>query len=161
RVWPSEYLDRAAERLHNSAFLKACRREKTPYTPIWIMRQAGRFLREYRELREKVSFLELCRTPELAAEATLMAVDRLGVDAAIIFSDILLIAEPLGAGLSFDAGEGPRIHRPVRERKDVDALQEVQHDSLNYVYDAIRLTRRALKPDVPLIGFCGAPFTVA
>src|SRR4029079_2284882 len=126
-------------------------------TPIWIMRQAGRFLREYRDLRAKVQFLELCKSPELAAEVTLMAVDRLGVDAAIIFADILLVAEPLGVGLSFDAGEGPRIHRPVRERKDVDQLQEVHPDSLGFVYEAVRLTRRALKPDVPLIGFCGAP----
>src|SRR5690606_3749811 len=138
--------------VQESAFLKACRREPTDYTPIWIMRQAGRFLREYRELRAKVSFLELCRTPELAAEATLMAVDRLGVDAAIIFSDILLIAEPLGVGLTFDAGEGPRIPRPVRERRDVDALREVPAEALSFVYDAIRLVRRALKPDVPLIG---------
>jgi uroporphyrinogen decarboxylase len=148
--------------LHDSPFLKACRREPTDYTPIWIMRQAGRFLREYRELRAEVTFLELCKTPELAAEVTLMAVERLGVDAAIIFADILLVAEPLGAGLTFDAGEGPRIGRPVRERADVDRLQEVEPaESLTYVADAVRLTRRALPPGVPLIGFCGAPFTVA
>lgn len=160
-VWPEEARRDAEHRLHDSPFLKACRRERTPYTPIWIMRQAGRFLREYRELREKVTFLELCHTPELAAEATLMAVDRLGVDAAIIFSDILLIAEPLGVGLSFDAGEGPRIHRPVRTRQDAENLKEVDPQALGFVYEAIRITRRALKPDVPLIGFCGAPFTVA
>ncbi len=160
-VWPPQERRDLEHRLHDCAFLKACRREKTSYTPIWIMRQAGRFLREYRELRENVSFLELCHTPQLAAEATLMAVDRLGVDAAIIFSDILLISEPLGVGLSFDAGEGPRIHRPVRTRQDVENLKEVDPAALGYVYEAVRITRRALKPDVPLIGFCGAPFTVA
>ncbi len=160
-VWPAPPVE-AGDALRNSAFLRACRREPTDYTPLWIMRQAGRFLREYRELREKVTFLELCRTPELAAEVTLMAVERLGVDAAIIFSDILLIVDPMGAGLSFDAGEGPRIHRPVRTRQDVDALREVNPDeSLAFVSDAVRLTRRALPPDIPLIGFCGAPFTVA
>ncbi len=162
-VWPDPSRNRegAVDTLQQSAFMRACRRERADYTPIWIMRQAGRFLREYRELREKVPFLELCKTPELAAEVTLMAVDRLGVDAAIIFADILLIAEPLGVGLSFDAGEGPRIHRPVRERKDVDQLREVPAESLSFVYDAVRMTRRALRPDIPLIGFCGAPFTVA
>jgi uroporphyrinogen decarboxylase len=161
-VWPASVSPAAsANRLQSSPFLRACRRERADYTPIWIMRQAGRFLREYREMRAKVSFLELCRTPELAAEATLMPIDRLGVDAAIIFADILLVAEPLGVGLSFDAGEGPRIHRPVRTRQDVNGLKEVDPAELGYVYEAVRLTRRALKPDVPLIGFCGAPFTVA
>lgn len=158
-IWPATS---QPDPLQHSVFLRACRREPVDYTPIWIMRQAGRFLREYRELRAKRSFLELCKTPELAAEATLMAVDRLDVDAAIIFSDILLIAEPLGLGLSFDAGEGPRIHRPLRGRQDVDQLPEAAPaESLGFVCEAIRMTRRALRPDVPLIGFCGAPFTVA
>lgn len=147
--------------LHDSPFMRACRREPVPYTPIWLMRQAGRYQREYRELRAKVSFLELCKTPELAAEVTLMAVDQLQVDAAIIFADILLIVEPMGVGLAFNKGEGPSIARPVRTNADVDALREVPPDALSFVYDAIRLTRRALKPDVPLIGFAGAPFTVA
>lgn len=160
-VWPSDNHREGADPLHESAFLKACRREKTPYTPVWIMRQAGRFLREYRELREKVSFLQLCKTPELAAEVTLMAVDRLGVDAAIIFSDILLITEPMGLGLTFDRGDGPRFDRPIRTREDIRALRNVDPQSLGFVYDAIRLTRRALRPDLPLIGFCGAPFTLA
>jgi uroporphyrinogen decarboxylase len=145
----------------DSAFLKACRREPTDYTPIWLMRQAGRYLREYREIRSKVSFLQMCKTPELAAEVTLMAVDRLGVDAAIIFADILLVLEPMGVGLKFSKGEGPVIERPVRTAADVDALREADADELSYVFDAIRLARRALRPDIPLIGFAGAPFTVA
>lgn len=147
--------------LDDVPFMRACRCEPVPYTPIWLMRQAGRYQREYRELRSKVSFLELCKTPELAAEVTLMAVDQLNVDAAIIFADILLIVEPMGVGLAFNKGEGPSIARPVRTNADVDALREVPTEALNFVYDAIRLTRRALKPDVPLIGFAGAPFTVA
>ena len=167
-VWPTAQIRGAAGGLasgvppwHDSAFMRACRREPVPYTPIWLMRQAGRFQRAYRDIRAQVSFLELCKTPELAAEVTLMAVDQLGVDAAIIFADILLIVEPMGAGLAFNKGEGPSIARPVRTNADVDALCEVPVESLSFVYDAIRLTRRALKPDVPLIGFCGAPFTVA
>jgi uroporphyrinogen decarboxylase len=145
----------------NSPFLKACRLEHTDYTPIWLMRQAGRFLREYRELREKVSFLELCKKPELAAEVTLMAVDRLAVDAAIIFADILVILEPLGIDLVFSKGDGPRIRKPLRSRRAVANLREFNAGELNFVYDAIRITRSALDPRVPLIGFAGAPFTVA
>jgi uroporphyrinogen decarboxylase len=125
------------------------------------MRQAGRFMREYRELRSKVSFLELCKTPELAAEVTLSAVDRLGVDAAIIFSDILLIIEPLGIDLEFSKGEGPRIPRPVRSGKAIERLLEFDPESLRFVYDAVGITRRALDPEKALIGFAGAPFTIA
>ena len=126
------------------------------------MRQAGRYQSSYRELRKRVSFLDLCKTPELAAEVTVQAVEQIGVDAAIIFADILLIVEPMGVGLAFNEGEGPSIQRPVRTGNDVDGLQEVDvAESLSFVFDAVRLTRRALKPDVPLIGFCGAPFTVA
>jgi uroporphyrinogen decarboxylase len=160
-VWPKEETNHEVDLLHESPFLKACRRERGTYTPIWIMRQAGRYQRSYREIRSKVSFLELCKAPELAAEVTIAAVDELGVDAAIIFSDILLILEPMGVGLSFTAGDGPRIERPVRTGKDVDQLEHVDPRALNFVYDAIKITRRALKPDIPLIGFCGAPFTVA
>ena len=145
----------------NSPFLKACRLEHTDYTPIWLMRQAGRFLREYRELRQKISFLELCKKPELAADVTLMAVDRLGVDAAIIFADILVILEPLGIDLEFSKGDGPRIRKPLRSRRAVATLREFNAGELNFVYDAIRITRSALDPQVPLIGFAGAPFTVA
>jgi uroporphyrinogen decarboxylase len=126
------------------------------------MRQAGRYMREYRDVRSKTSFLELCKTPSLAAEVTVTAVERLGVDAAIIFADILLILEPMGINLEFAAGEGPVIHNPVRNASDVDRLLELEDASaLEFVNEAIRQTRRALKPDIPLIGFCGAPFTLA
>jgi len=148
--------------LQNSPFLRACRREPAPYTPIWLMRQAGRYMREYREVREKTTFLELCKNPALAAEVTVTAVERLGVDAAIIFADILLILEPLGIELEFAKGEGPVIHNPVRRPSDVDRLRELEDPGeLDFVYEAIRQTRSALKPDIPLIGFCGAPFTLA
>ena len=126
------------------------------------MRQAGRYMREYREVREKTGFLELCKTPALAAEVTVTAVERLGVDAAIIFADILLILEPMGINLEFAAGEGPVIHNPVRDASDVDRLLELEDvNALEFVYEAITQTRRALRPEIPLIGFCGAPFTLA
>jgi uroporphyrinogen decarboxylase len=160
-VWGKDNDEKRKEITANSVFMKACRMEKTDYTPVWLMRQAGRFMREYREIRSKVSFLELCKSPELAAEVTLSAVDRLGVDAAIIFSDILLIIEPLGIGLEFSKGEGPRIRKPVRTGKDIDGLRLFDPDSMKFVYDAIGLTRRALDPVKGLIGFAGAPFTVA
>jgi uroporphyrinogen decarboxylase len=117
---------------------------------------------EYREVRARTSFLELCKTPSLAAEVTVTAVERLGVDAAIIFADILLILEPLGIDLEFAAGEGPVIHNPVRQAPDVDRLRELEDArALGFVYEAISQTRLALKPNIPLIGFCGAPFTLA
>lgn len=119
-------------------------------------------MREYREVREKTTFLDLCKNPGLAAEVTVTAVERLNVDAAIIFADILLILEPLGIELEFAKGEGPVIHNPVRRPTDVDRLRELQDPGeLDFVYEAIRQTRSALKPDIPLIGFCGAPFTLA
>jgi uroporphyrinogen decarboxylase len=148
--------------LENSVFMRACRRETAPYTPVWLMRQAGRYMREYREVRARTTFLELCKNPELAAEVTVTAVERLGVDAAIIFADILLILEPLGVQLEFTKGEGPVIHNPVRQTADIKRLRELEDaNALEFVYEAIRQTRRALKPDIPLIGFCGAPFTLA
>src|SRR5215203_3077856 len=148
--------------LENSPFMRACRREPVPYTPIWLMRQAGRYMREYRDVRSKTTFLELCKTPSLAAEVTVTAAERLGVDAAIIFADILLILEPMGIDLEFARGEGPVIHNPVRNPSDINRLLEVEDpNALEFVYEAIRQTRRALKPDIPLIGFCGAPFTLA
>src|SRR3954451_23921459 len=133
--------------------MRACRREPVPYTPIWLMRQAGRYMAEYRAVRAKTSFLELCKTPSLAAEVTVTAAERLGVDAAIIFADILLILEPMGVDLEFPHGEGPVIHNPVREPSDVDRLHQLEDVAeLEFVNEAIRQTRRALKPDVPLIG---------
>ena len=148
--------------LNNSPFMRACRREPVAYTPIWLMRQAGRYMPEYREIRSKVGFLELCKTPSLTAEVTVTAAERLGVDAAIIFADILLILEPMGIELEFSKGEGPVIHNPVRERSDVDRLREFDEtQQLDFVYEAIRQTRAALRSDLPLIGFSGAPFTLA
>lgn len=150
------------EALRNSPFMRACRREPVPYTPIWLMRQAGRYMQEYRDVRARVGFLELCKTPALAAEVTVTAAERLGVDAAIIFADILLILEPMGLQLEFSKGDGPVIHNPVRGIADVDRLREVESvDGLSFVLDAIRETRRALRADIPLIGFAGAPFTLA
>ena len=150
------------EELRDSPFMRACRREPVPYTPVWLMRQAGRYMKEYREVRARHSFLEMCKKPEVAAEVTVYAAHRLNVDAAIIFADILLILEPMGLDLEFARGEGPVIHNPVRSAADVRRLREVEDvGSLAYVYDAIRLTRRELRPHIPLIGFCGAPFTLA
>lgn len=151
----------SADTARRSQFLKACRGEETDYTPVWIMRQAGRFLREYRELRSKVSFLELCKTPDLAAEVTLMAVDRLDVDAAIIFSDILLILECLGLNIEYSKNDGPIIKNIVRSTRTIDNLREFDAEELDFVYSAIGITRRALDPEKALIGFAGAPFTVA
>lgn len=144
-----------------SAFLSACRREPVSHTPIWIMRQAGRYQPEYRAIREKVGFVELCKTPELAAQVTVFAVEQLGVDAGIIFADILLILEPLGVDFSFDEGMGPRIHTPIRTAAQVDAVVDTidVEESLGFVMEAVRMARREL--EVPLIGFCGAPFTLA
>ncbi len=142
--------------------MRACRREPVPNTPIWLMRQAGRYMREYREVRAQTGFLELCKTPSLAAEVTVQAAKRLGVDAAIIFADILLIVEPMGIALEFPKGEGPAIHNPVRGPEDVERLREVEDvGSLSYVFEAIAQTRSALPSDLPLIGFSGAPFTLA
>jgi uroporphyrinogen decarboxylase len=150
------------EELHDSPFMRACRREQTPYTPVWLMRQAGRYMKEYRDVRAKYSFLEMCKQPEVASEVTVYAAHRLNVDAAIIFADILLIIEPMGLELEFAKGEGPVIHNPVRTAADVDRVREVEDvSSLDYVYEAVRITRRELRPNIPLIGFCGAPFTLA
>jgi uroporphyrinogen decarboxylase len=144
----------------NDRFLRACRREPVDATPVWFMRQAGRYMAEYRAVREKHSLLEICYQPELAAEVTLQPVRALGVDAAILFADILLPVIPLGLGLEFAKGEGPVIGNPVRTLEDVMAMRPVHAETdLGYVMDAIRILRGEL--NVPLIGFCGAPFTVA
>ena len=148
--------------LFDSPFMRACRREPTSYTPVWLMRQAGRYMESYRQIRARVSFLELCKTPDLAAEVTVDAVERLGVDAAIIFADILLILEPMGMQLEFSAGDGPVLHNPLQTAADVERLQEVDAAaSLSFVMQAVRAARAALAPDLPLIGFAGAPFTLA
>lgn len=146
-----------------SEFLRACRREPTNHTPIWIMRQAGRYQPEYRALREKHSFMDLCKRPELACEVTMLPVQQLGVDAAIIFADILLVLEPLGIGFEFTAGDGPRIAQPVRTNAAIDAVNDQidAAESLSYVMNSIKLVRSELSNKVPLIGFAGAPFTLA
>lgn len=143
-------------------FLAACRREPTSYTPIWLMRQAGRYMEDYRKLRAQYDFLNLCKRPDLAAEITVTPVERLGVDAAILFADILLVLEPMGVGLEYSKGDGPVIHRPVRNGKDVDGLKHFDPErELSFVYDAVKTIRKALGNKVPLIGFAGAPFTLA
>jgi uroporphyrinogen decarboxylase len=145
-----------------SPLLKAARREPAERTPIWLMRQAGRYLPEYRELRRKVPFLELCKNPDLSAEVMLSTVQRLGVDAAIIFSDLLLILEPMGIALEFAAGEGPVLHNPIRTAADIDRLLELETiEPLGFVIETVRKTRAGLPESLPLVGFAGAPFTLA
>ena len=147
---------------YNDLFLRACRRETTESTPIWMMRQAGRYMAEYRAIREKHGFLEMCRTPELAVEVTLQPVDLVGVDAAILFSDILVVFPGMGLDLEFAKGEGPVIHNPVRTATDVDRIGVSDPiENTGYVMEAIRILRRELENKVPLIGFGGAPFTLA
>lgn len=144
----------------NDTFLQACRGERTAYTPVWFMRQAGRYLPEYQKIRSKVSFLELCKTPELAAEVTLQPVDIFGFDAAILFSDILIPMEAMGLALEFSEGRGPIFANPVRSQKAVDELVvPVPEEAVPFVLDTIRLLRSQLQ--TPLIGFAGAPFTLA
>jgi uroporphyrinogen decarboxylase len=157
----SDALDRQAP-WYNSPFMKACRREACEITPVWLMRQAGRYMAEYREVRAKTTFLELCKNPSLCSEVMCTAVKRLGVDAAIIFSDLLPILEPMGLDLEFAQGEGPVIHNPVRDASDVDRVLELENvESLDFVTETVRLTRRDLPGEIPLIGFAGAPFTLA
>jgi len=143
-------------------FMRACRRQPVDRTPIWLMRQAGRYMDEYRAVREKVSFLELCKNPALCAEVMITAVDRLGVDAAIIFSDLLPILEPMGLDLEFASGDGPVIHNPLRSAADVERFRELDSmEPLSFVPETVRLTREGLSPTIPVIGFAGAPFTLA
>ncbi len=143
-------------------FLKACRREPVDMTPVWMMRQAGRYLEEYRAIRAKHSFLEMCRSPELAAEVTVQPLRRFPLDAAIIFADILLPLPGIGIDLSFAQGEGPVIGNPIRTPADVDALHPLDPDrDVPFLAEAIRLVRREIEGKVPLIGFSGAPFTLA
>lgn len=146
----------------NDTFLKACRGEDVPYTPIWIMRQAGRYLPQYRAIRGKTDFLTLCKTPELAAEVTMQPIDILNVDAAILFSDILIPCEAMGQGLEFHEGKGPVLGPAIRNKETIDSLSVPDpEDKMNFVMDTIRLLRKELNGRVPLIGFSGAPFTTA
>ena len=143
-------------------FLRACRREPVDCTPVWFMRQAGRYMPEYRAIRARHSLLDICSQPELAAEVTLQPVRALGVDAAILFADILLPLQPMGITLEFAAGEGPVIHNPIRTPADVDALRPVDpRESLCHVLEAVRIVRLELDGQTPLIGFAGGPFTLA
>ncbi len=144
-------------------FIRACRGEDVPYTPIWMMRQAGRYLPEYMEIRRSVSgFLELCKTPALATKVTLQPVERLGVDAAILFSDILVPVEAMGVPLEFREGEGPKLNYPVESMKDIESLKVPNpYTSLDFVLETVRRVKEALDDQVPLIGFSGAPFTLA
>lgn len=151
-----------SDELRNSRFLKACRRESADTTPIWIMRQAGRYLPEYMAVRSQVSFIELCKRPDLAAQVTLDAQRILGVDAAILFADLLPILEPMGLQLEYAAGEGPVIHNRIAEAKDVDRVRSIDDlQVLEFVFETVKLVRRDLPADIPLIGFAGAPFTLA
>ena len=147
---------------YDGPFMRACRREASSVTPIWLMRQAGRYMAEYRVIRDKISFLDLCKDPALCAEVMCTAVKRLGVDAAIIFSDLLPILEPMGMDLEFAKGDGPVIHNPLRVAADVDRVHELTSmESLSFVTETVRLTRQELPAEIPVIGFAGAPFTLA
>ena len=145
----------------NSRFLDACRRRPTDVRPVWFMRQAGRYMKQYRDIRAKAGILEICKRPDLAAQVTLQPVEVLDVDAAIIFADLLLPVEPMGLKLKFVSGEGPMIDNPVRTSDDVDSLSISNTDELGYVGEAIRIVVQQLGGRVPLIGFVGAPFTLA
>lgn len=147
--------------LKNDLILRAARGEKTERTPVWVMRQAGRILKEYREVRSRLSgFIELVQTPERAAEVTIQPVDILGVDAAIIFSDILVVPEAMGLPYTMEEGVGPLFPETVKTEKDLERLKIADDDSLGYVIDAIKLTKKELNGRVPLIGFAGAPWTI-
>jgi len=143
-------------------FIDACLRKETPYTPIWMMRQAGRYLTEYMNTRAQAgSFMNLCHNPELACEVTLQPIDILGVDAAILFSDILVVPDEMGMNLEFIKGQGPIIHDPLRTQADLDRLSDQSPDNLGYVYDSVKLIRKELSSDKALIGFAGSPWTLA
>jgi uroporphyrinogen decarboxylase len=144
----------------NTLFLDAAWSKQTERPPVWMMRQAGRFMPEYWEIKNKYSFLEMCKTPEIAADVTMLPVDLLGIDAAILFCDILVTAEAMGGDLSFTQGIGPRFANPVRNMKDVENLNVDCLDKLEYVADAIKVIQQRLNGNIPLIGFAGAPFTV-
>jgi len=156
-----EVMDKQAA-WYDGPFMRACRREASSVTPVWLMRQAGRYMAEYRAVREQFSFLELCKNPALCAEVMVTAVEKLGVDAAIIFSDLLPILEPMGMDLEFAKGDGPVIHNPLREVSDVDRVKELTTmEELDFVMETVSMTRAAMAEEIPVIGFAGAPFTLA
>jgi uroporphyrinogen decarboxylase len=146
--------------MKDSLLIKAAFSQQTERPPVWMMRQAGRFMPQYWEIKNKYSFLEMCKTPELAADVTMLPVDLLGIDAAILFSDILVTGEAMGGDLSFTQGVGPKFANPVRTQADIDKLQTNVGDRLQYVADAIKVIQQRLNGSIPLIGFAGAPFTV-
>jgi uroporphyrinogen decarboxylase len=148
--------------LHNDTFLRACLRQPTDYTPLWLMRQAGRYLPEYKATRERAgSFMGLATNPQYATEVTLQPLERYALDAAILFSDILTVPDAMGLGLSFEQGEGPRFAHPLRDEAAIARLQVPDMDKLSYVFDAVASIRKALNGRVPLIGFSGSPWTLA
>ena len=148
-------------KLQNDLFLRACKRQPVERTPVWMMRQAGRYLPEYRAIREKADFLTMCKTPELATEVTIQPVDLIGVDAAILFSDILVIPEAMGMHLEMHEGSGPIFPNPIRNEKDAKSLKIIDPEKdLKFVLDAVSLTKKELNNRVPLIGFSGAPWTL-
>lgn len=146
----------------NDNFLRACRREPTDHTPVWLMRQAGRYMAEYRAIRERYSFLEMVKTPEVAAEVTMQPINAFELDAAIIFADILPPLEGMGLHLTFEKGEGPVLHNPLRTPADIEVLRQPDpRESVAYTIAAVRLVMQQLEGRIPLIGFSGAPFTLA
>src|ERR1700745_3692248 len=145
----------------NSSFVRACKSQPVDRTPVWFMRQAGRYMAEYRAIRKQHSLLEICKKPKLAAQVTIEAAEILGVDAAIIFADLLLPLEVMGLPFHFSAGEGPVIEKPVRTREDIARLRTDRAAELGYVSEAVSLVARHFANRVPVIGFCGAPFTLA
>ncbi|NKB81891.1 MAG: uroporphyrinogen decarboxylase [Nitrospirales bacterium] len=145
----------------NDHFLRACQRQPVDRTPVWFMRQAGRYMAEYQKVRKKYSILDVCKIPDVAAQVTLQPINAFALDAAIIFADILLPLEPMGLQLEFIEGKGPVIHNPILNKRAVDQLRPVDEDAFRFSADAIRVTRQALDDRVPLIGFAGAPFTLA
>ncbi|MET3120130.1 uroporphyrinogen decarboxylase [Undibacterium sp. GrIS 1.8] len=148
--------------LKNDTFLKALMRQETDYTPLWLMRQAGRYLPEYRATRKGAgSFMSLAKNPDFATEVTIQPLDRFELDAAILFSDILTVPDAMGLGLYFEEGEGPKFERPLKDEKDVLALKVPEAGSLQYVFDAVTQIRHTLNGRVPLIGFSGSPWTLA
>ncbi|WP_257669539.1 uroporphyrinogen decarboxylase [Parapedobacter tibetensis] len=148
------------KQLQNNLLINAAFSQQTERPPVWMMRQAGRFMKEYWDIKNRYSFLEMCKTPEIAADVTMLPVDLLGVDAAILFSDILVTAEAMGGQLSFEQGVGPRFANPIRNMADAEALQTDVVENLHYVGDAIKVVQQRLQGSIPLVGFAGAPFTV-